>query len=621
MKRIRVAAFLAVGWIALVPMVAAQGQQTDPCVNNPNGPKCIGRWMEPIELCGPDGPIGCNKFSPECEQGACTTGCNAGDEIAHSALIPSGPRAGQVLLWTRCDRLDQNPAFRSYFWDPVSQLVTGDAPFPPSAADAFCAGHTWILDGEGKAKLLTAGGSVTNRIYWFDAETAAWNPGSDPVDLPGGDTNYYPSVVTYGDDATQSSVVGVIGGTAIAQEPICPPTLYQKWWSLTSPFTSGSWTVHPTSNTWFQYPRALLLSQNMLFSAGHVVTCEDAIPDPYQSQDWGGNPAQIIDLVTGAHQDLPNVDPNVVFAAGFPRGPHQPIRGWNYDNALVMHTLKASWAWNNDPTVALTQYNLDRVLAFGGVPKLEPAGFAYDAHSVAMELQGAASLPAGQWSWLEKDRAAIGRATGNWVLLPTGQVLAVGGSFRVGINLNSTEMFDPKGPTQAGSFRAMHSRPIPSGLLSFIPRIYHSTALLVPSGEVVLMGGTQTPNQPDSMHTLEVFRPPYMYYTGRPTLNQVPETIHYPSGSSAHPFLVKTNSGFIQRAALLGVGSVTHHFDYGQRYVELMVRDVLSPPGHVQILPPPKSSMAPPGYYMLFLVDGFGLPSVGKLVRLDYLRS
>jgi hypothetical protein len=66
---------------------------------------------------------------------------------------------------------------------------------------------------------------------------------------------------------------------------------------------------------------------------------------------------------------------------------------------------------------------------------------------------------------------------------------------------------------------------------------------------------------------------------------------------------------------------VTHHFDYGQRYVELLIDvDPENPcPQNtpVRILPPPMASMAPPGYYLLFLVDTEGRPSTGKFVLLD----
>lgn len=430
--------------------------------------------------------------------------------------------------------------------------------------------------------------------------------------------NYYPSIVTYGDDANKTSVVAVVGGTVNADDQICPPSLFTNWWSLASPFTSGTWAVHPTSYSWFQYPRPLLLSTNVLISPGHVVTCEDDIPDPYLTMDWGGNPCQVINLTTGAHQDLANVDPNVVFAGGFPQGAHQPIRGWNYDNAVILHTLKENWTWATNPGAALDHYDLDRVLAFGGGPKLEPPGHPYTAHSITLELQYASSQTASQWTWREKDRADLPRGTGNWVILPTGNVLAVGGLRMPGQPLATTELFDPEGPTQAGSWRAMHTRPIPSGQSRYIPRVYHSAALLTPGGEVVLMGGQQGPSGPNSMHSLEVYRPPYLYYSGRPSLTNVPATIHYPNSTSPNTFCVQTNAVWIKKATLLGVGSVTHHFDYGQRYVELMVRETQCDSGNLEILPPVKSTLAPPGYYMLFLIDGFGLPSTGRLVKLDY---
>lgn len=607
-----------------------QALPTDPCVANPNGPKCIGRWMDPIELCAPGGvSIGCNPRG-DCGAPPCAAGmCSTGDEIAHAALIPSGPRAGEVLFWTRCDKPSQNPAFATYFWDPATQQVTGSTSFPAGAADAFCNGHTWTLDADGKAKLFNVGGSVTNLAYWFDAESATWNPGTDPVDLPAGDKNYYPSIVSYGDDANKRCVVATIGGTSTGSSTVCPPDLFTRWWSLASPFTTGSWTVHNTAYSWFQYPRTILLSQNVILTSGHVVTCEDSVSDPYTTADWGGNPVQVIDLTTGTHQDLANLDPNTVFSGGFPMGSHQPIRGWNYDNAVVLHTLKPGWTWTSDPNAVLSRYDLDRVLAFGGVPKLKPAAYAYNAHSSVLELQGAASQPPNLWTWREKARPATGRLTSNWVILPDGRILVMGGASKVSAApaniLGSSECFDPRGPNQNGTWQVVHSRLIPTGFTEVTPRGYHSTALLLPGGEVALMGGVYIDDpsfpRPDPIHTLEVYRPSYLYYTGRPSLTNVPATIHYPDGSNANTFCVQTNAAInVIRACLIGVGSVTHHFDYGQRYIELMTRQVSCTGGNVEVFPPLKASLAPPGYYLLFLIDWQDLPSVGRLVKVDYQR-
>jgi hypothetical protein len=178
----------------------------------------------------------------------------------------------------------------------------------------------------------------------------------------------------------------------------------------------------------------------------------------------------------------------------------------------------------------------------------------------------------------------------------------------------------------------MHQRLPPDGQLFTIPRLYHSVGMLVPSGEVMLAGGQHygPPGEPllNSEHTLEVFRPPYTYQSGRPSLATAPALIHYAgaiddgSGNQIldyQIFEVETAApSTIERACLIGVGSVTHHFDYGQRYVELMTRPKAGATGIVEVFPPPKSSLAPPGYYLLFLVDAFEIPSSGRRVKLDY---
>ena len=112
-----------------------------------------------------------------------------------------------------------------------------------------------------------------------------------------------------------------------------------------------------------------------------------------------------------------------------------------------------------------------------------------------------------------------------------------------------------------------------------------------------------------------------MYYTGRPSMANVPTVIHYPEGTSANTFCVQASAPLaVRHACLIGVGSVTHHFDYGQRYIELMIRQVSCGGGNIEVFPPPKASLAPPDYYLLFLVDFQRLPSLGALVKVDYQR-
>ncbi len=63
-------------------------------------------------------------------------------------------------------------------------------------------------------------------------------------------------------------------------------------------------------------------------------------------------------------------------------------------------------------------------------------------------------------------------------------------------------------------------------------------------------------------------------------------------------------------------GATTHGFDADQRYVDLKVLDKVGGQG-VDVVSPPSANVAPPGYYMLFLINDSGVPSVASWVRID----
>ena len=72
--------------------------------------------------------------------------------------------------------------------------------------------------------------------------------------------------------------------------------------------------------------------------------------------------------------------------------------------------------------------------------------------------------------------------------------------------------------------------------------------------------------------------------------------------------------GAIQEAVLMRPGAATHAFDMEQRLVEIEIAAVLG--GKLHLVGPPNANIAPPGYYMLFLIDSAGVPSVATFVRL-----
>ncbi|MFQ5427073.1 MAG: galactose oxidase early set domain-containing protein, partial [Gaiellales bacterium] len=71
-------------------------------------------------------------------------------------------------------------------------------------------------------------------------------------------------------------------------------------------------------------------------------------------------------------------------------------------------------------------------------------------------------------------------------------------------------------------------------------------------------------------------------------------------------------------------GSVTHHFDTDQRYVELEIQEegqnhimFFTPPSPPSAAAPTDSNAAPEGWYMMFLVTNAGVPSVAHWVNLQ----
>ncbi len=196
-----------------------------------------------------------------------------------------------------------------------------------------------------------------------------------------------------------------------------------------------------------------------------------------------------------------------------------------------------------------------------------------------------------------------------WVtttLLADGKVLATGGSAVDNelVNVNNTaEIWNPD--TGRWLRGAKGSR----------ARLYHSIALLLPDASV-LVGGGGAPGPLDNRHA-EIYRPPYLFNGNQ--LASRPAVLHAPSQlATGQTFEVVANTDDIQRVTLVSTGSVTHSFNMGQRFVELQ----FSASGNtLSVQAPVRASDAPPGYYLLFLVNGAGVPSVAQIVNIGIATS
>ncbi len=209
-----------------------------------------------------------------------------------------------------------------------------------------------------------------------------------------------------------------------------------------------------------------------------------------------------------------------------------------------------------------------------------------------------------QPSWRATAPMAFPRSFLNLTILPDGNVLATGGERRT----------DPFDQTQA-VFPAELWSPSAETWTTLaplrVPRFYHSIALLLPDGRVLVAGGGRFGGGAvDDMLNAEIFSPPYLFKGPRPVITSAPNPLSYNTS-----FPVSTpDAARISSVSLLPLGSVTHHFNTNQRYLSLPFQ---AGAGGLTVQAPANSNIALPGYYMLFIVDTNGVPSVASILRLQ----
>ena len=141
-----------------------------------------------------------------------------------------------------------------------------------------------------------------------------------------------------------------------------------------------------------------------------------------------------------------------------------------------------------------------------------------------------------------------------------------------------------------------------------VPRLYHSIALLMPDGRVLVAGTgdlTGVPNEDNA----QIFSPPYLFNGPRPTITSSPSVVQYGSN-----FQVSTpDAASITSVSLIRPAAVTHSFDESTRRVSL---SFTASNGTLNVQAPANGGDAPPGPYMLFIVNSNGVPSVASWVNL-----
>jgi hypothetical protein len=80
-------------------------------------------------------------------------------------------------------------------------------------------------------------------------------------------------------------------------------------------------------------------------------------------------------------------------------------------------------------------------------------------------------------------------------------------------------------------------------------------------------------------------------------------------------FAVRTpDASTLDKVTFIRLGSATHAFNQSQLMNSLTFKREAD---HVEVTAPANANLATPGYYMLFLVDVSGVPSVAAMVQIE----
>jgi len=379
-------------------------------------------------------------------------------------------------------------------------------------------------------------------------------------------------------------------------------------WAAAPPMEHGRW-----------YPQLLL------FPDGHVLTVSGKnetdgalnqlfeIYDPVNAQWLQHNPPQspdFIGLPYYAHLFL-MADGRVFFSGGRMDDPSPQRAGImafapdHVDFQVVPATVDSTLR-NQSSSVLLPPAQDQRVMIIGGGPAddiTSASGITETVHldqpNPVYQLTMPLSLP---------------RIHLNAVLLPDRTVLVSGGAIIheergvPPIARLQSEIYDPATDTW---------RP---GAVASIIRMYHSVALLMPDGRVVTANGNpppygdkapwQPPQPNEEMH-IETYRPPYLFAAAQPAIGAVATEWHY--GQAVD--IASPQAATVMWAELIRGGVTTHAFDNSQRLVDLPI--AARPPGSLTVNAPATPTIAPPGWYMLFLVDQNRIPSTAAWIHLS----
>jgi hypothetical protein len=356
--------------------------------------------------------------------------------------------------------------------------------------------------------------------------------------------------------------------------------------------TTQSWTKVASMAFGRWYPTVTMLENGQLVSYAGRDQNNVNVPTP---ELWNGSAWVQLD---GINKPLPYYPRSFLAPDGrvFYAGEAQPS-GWLDPYANAGHGQ-----WTSGPTRqgpcrdygSAVMYAPGKILYVGGC-------------SPPVSTAEIIDLNAGLPAWTPTGSLHFARRNLNTTILPNGTVLANGGNSDAGAGTSEAsavkvaELWNPA----TGAWTLMASE---AAL-----RSYHSTALLLPDGRVISTGagdGALVPNQ----KTAQIFYPTYLFNQDgtaatRPTIGSVSTTqVRYGQNFT----ITSPEASYISKVTLIRLSSVTHAFNASQ--VTYPVSFSKTTETTLTATAPPNARRAPPGPYLLFILNGNGVPSSARIV-------
>lgn len=460
----------------------------------------------------------------------------------HAVLLPNSAR---ILYWgyDQPTNIDQ-----TRLWDQATGLYTQPVNQPQSLApdeNIWSGAHAHLNDDAGT--ILVHGGyhynSNSPRTPHTERRAFLFDPTTSSF-TAAAELNigrFYPTTLTLADGRPM---------TLYGQDNASPGAPTASSLEIFTPGGAGTWsTPKALPFNYFYYPWTFLLPGGDLFIAGPQ--------KPARRFDPTANP--VIDDPARRYNQIAS-----------------PQRGVNMDGTAVLLPLRPP---RYEP----------RVLVAGGT-----------SNGVNWSSSEAGALQTAEWIdlsvalpvWQTLPNMNVPRDKLNSVLLPDGRVLILGG-VEMPPDGGPVEIFDPEDPTSGFQL----------GPNMKYARGYHSAAILLPDGSVI-MGG-----DPNGSTTLNERYLPSYFFKPRPSISAAPATVAHGAA-----FSVSTPApGAIAEVVLMRPGAVTHGFNQNQRYVGCAITGATATT--VNATAPADGTIAPPGYHLLFLVDHDRAPSKGVWIR------